>query len=40
VPDIEVVRLAGSHHLHLEEPRSVFEIIDAYWNRRRQTPRK
>jgi len=40
VPDIEVVRLAGSHHLHLEEPRSVFEIIDAYWNRRRETPRK
>jgi len=40
VPDIEVVRLAGSHHLHLEEPRSVFEIIDEYWNRRRQTPRK
>lgn len=39
VSDIEVVRLAGSHHLHLEEPHAVFEIIDAYWNRR-ETPRK
>jgi len=40
VADIEVVRLAGSHHLHLEEPKAAFEIIDAYWNRRRETPRK
>jgi pimeloyl-ACP methyl ester carboxylesterase len=40
VADIEVVRLAGSHHLHLEEPEAAFEIIDAYWNRRRETPRK
>ncbi len=40
VADIEVVRLAGSHHLHLEEPHAVFEIIDAYWNRRGETPRK
>lgn len=40
VADIEVVRLAGSHHLHLEQPQAVFEIIDAYWNRQRETPRK
>jgi pimeloyl-ACP methyl ester carboxylesterase len=40
VADIEVVRLAGSHHLHLEQPQAVFEIIDAYWNRRRTAPRK
>jgi len=40
VADIEVVRLAGSHHLHLEEPEAAFEIIAAYWNRRRETPRK
>ena len=40
VADIEVVRVAGSHHLHLEQPHAVFEIIDAYWNRRRTAPRK
>lgn len=40
VADIEVVRLAGSHHLHLEQPHAVFEIIDAYWNRQRESSRK
>jgi pimeloyl-ACP methyl ester carboxylesterase len=32
VDDLEIVRLAGSHHLHLEQPQAVFEIIDAHRN--------
>ena len=39
VGDIDIVRLAGSHHLHLEQPQAVFEIIDAHWSGRR-APRK
>ncbi len=34
VADIEIARLPGSHHLHLEEPQAVFEIIDAHRRRR------
>jgi pimeloyl-ACP methyl ester carboxylesterase len=36
VTDIEVVRLAGNHHLHLEQPHAVFEVIEAYRRRRRE----
>jgi pimeloyl-ACP methyl ester carboxylesterase len=34
VADIEIVRLPGNHHLHLEQPRRVFEAIGAYRQRR------
>jgi len=30
VADIEVVHVAGHHHLHLESPRAVFEIIGRF----------
>lgn len=36
VVDIDIVHLAGSHHLHLEKPQAVFEIIEAHWSRRRR----
>jgi pimeloyl-ACP methyl ester carboxylesterase len=39
VTDIEVVRLRGNHHLHLEQPRAVFEVIQAYWRKRRENAR-
>ena len=31
VDDIEVVRVAGNHHLHLEEPEQVFETIAQFF---------
>jgi len=39
VADIEVVRLAGNHHLHLEQARAVFEVSEAYWRKRRENAR-
>jgi len=39
VADIEVVRLDGNHHLHLEEPGAVFEVIETYWRKRRENAR-
>ena len=30
VRDIEVVRVAGNHHLHLEEPRTVSEVVERF----------
>ena len=35
VVDIDIVHLAGSHHLHLEKPQAVFEIIERFLRRRR-----
>jgi hypothetical protein len=42
VADIEVERLPGNHHLHLEHPREVAEVIGAFLHeqsaRRRDGP--
>lgn len=37
VAGIEVVRVAGSHHLHLEQPQAVFEVIERHWRTQRAT---
>ncbi len=40
VGDIEVVRVAGNHHLHLEEPQKVFEVVERFLEGLREKERE
>ena len=33
--ELEVVRVAGHHHLHLESPQAVYEVIERFLDRDR-----